>query len=60
MALEMKEVCAKNAAAHLSHEARPVYAVTSAHPSCAEQMRVACPNRGGELVRRPRREDQQL
>jgi len=61
MALEMKAVCEKCG--------RPLVAQGKAYicsyectfcPSCAEQMHAVCPNCGGELVRRPRRTDNEL
>jgi hypothetical protein len=61
MALEMKAVCEKCG--------RPLVAEGEAYicsyectfcPSCTEQMHAVCPNCGGELVRRPRRENKEL
>ena len=61
MALEMKAVCEKCR--------RPLVAQGKAYicsyectfcPSCAQQMHAVCPNCGGELVRRPRRENKEL
>jgi hypothetical protein len=55
MALRMKDVCEK-CGAGLMPEAGAyicVYECTFC-PPCTREMRAACPNCGGELVRRPR------
>jgi len=61
MALEMKAVCEKCG--------RPLGAQDEAHicsyectfcRNCAKQMSAVCPNCGGELVRRPRRENKEM
>jgi uncharacterized protein len=57
MSLEMKTACEKCAAA-LSPEG-DAYICTfecTFCPNCTEQMNAVCPNCGGELVRRPRRD----
>lgn len=57
MALEMKDVCMKCGAA-LSPEGEAhicSYECTFCAP-CAHALSATCPNCGGELVRRPRRE----
>jgi hypothetical protein len=60
MALEMKAVCEKCGRSLVARGEAYICSYECIFcPSCAEQMHVLCPNCGGELVRRPRREDQQ-
>jgi hypothetical protein len=58
MALEMKAVCEKCGVTLTPGGVAYIcsYECTFC-PSCAEQMHVVCPNCGGELVRRPHRQD---
>ena len=61
MALEMKAVCEKCGRLVVAQgEAYVCNYECTFCPSCAEQMHLVCPNCGGELVRGPHREDQQL
>ena len=57
MPLEMKETCEKcNAALAKVAEAYICSFECTFCPSCTEGMVGVCPNCGGELLRRPRRE----
>ena len=56
MALEMRERCEKcGGALGLAAEAFVCSYECTFCPTCASAMSQACPNCGGELVRRPRR-----
>jgi hypothetical protein len=56
MALEMKTRCEKCGANLLpSDEAYICTFECTFCPNCAERLKKICPNRGGELVRRPRK-----
>jgi len=56
MALEMRTTCERcGAALAADGEARICSYECSFCPDCAESMAHACPNCGGELVRRPPR-----
>jgi len=58
MALEMKTACEKCGRSLATAEEAYIcsYECTFC-ANCAQQMKVVCPNCGGELVRRPRREE---
>jgi len=58
MALELRDVCERCGAALApdSTEARICSFECTFCPACAEAMEHVCPNCGGELVRRPRRQ----
>jgi uncharacterized protein len=57
MALQIKTECEK---CHTSLPAQEIAMICSYEctfcPDCAQQMQNVCPNCGGELVRRPRRQ----
>jgi hypothetical protein len=58
MALEMKGSCEKCAAPLTSDGVAYICSFECTYcANCAEQMNAVCPNCGGELVRRPRRQD---
>jgi hypothetical protein len=58
MALELKGVCEKCGVALTPSGAAYICSYECTYcASCAEQMDAVCPNCGGELVRRPRREE---
>jgi hypothetical protein len=61
MALEMKTVCEKCGCPFVARDEAYIcsYECTFC-ANCAQQMHAVCPNCGGELVRRPRRENKQL
>jgi hypothetical protein len=61
MALEMKAVCEKCGQLLVAQDEAYIcgYECTFC-VSCANQMNAVCPNCGGELVRRPRRTDNEL
>jgi uncharacterized protein len=61
MALEMKAVCEKCGQLPVAQDEAYIcsYECTFC-VSCAKQMNAVCPNCGGELVRRPRRTDNEL
>ena len=57
MALELKRVCEKCGVPLTPSGVAYICSYECTYcASCAEQMNVVCPNCGGELVRRPRRE----
>ena len=58
MALEMREKCERceQALSHSSADARVCSYECTFCRACAEAMNARCPNCGGELVARPRRE----
>jgi hypothetical protein len=60
MALEMKTACEKCGTALTTTGGAYIcsYECTFC-VSCAKQMNAVCPNCGGELVRRPRREEEE-
>jgi hypothetical protein len=61
MALEMKAVCEKCGCPLVARgEAYICSYECTFCANCAKQMSDVCPNCGGELVRRPRRENEQL
>jgi hypothetical protein len=56
MALELRPVCERcGAALEQDGEAFICSYECTFCASCADELRAVCPNRGGELVRRPRR-----
>ena len=56
MALEMKEACEKCAVKLTPRDEAYICTFECTFcASCAEEMKTACPNCGGELVRRPRK-----
>ena len=58
MALELKRVCEKCGALLTPSGVAYICSYECTYcASCAEQMSAVCPNCGGELVRRPRREE---
>jgi uncharacterized protein len=58
MALELKRVCEKCGVALTPSGVAYICSYECTYcASCAEQMNAVCPNCGGELVRRPRREE---
>jgi hypothetical protein len=58
MALEMRTACERcGAALNLGSDAAICSFECTFCTSCAESMEHVCPNCGGELVRRPRRQD---
>jgi uncharacterized protein len=57
MALELKKVCGKCGVMLAPSGVAYICSYECTYcASCAEQMNAVCPNCGGELVRRPRRE----
>ena len=58
MALEMKRACEKCGVTLTPGGIAYICSFECTYcASCAEQMNAVCPNCGGELVRRPRREE---
>jgi hypothetical protein len=58
MALELKRVCEKCGVALTRSGVAYICSYECTYcANCAEQMNAVCPNCGGELVRRPRREE---
>jgi uncharacterized protein len=58
MALELKRVCEKCGVALTPSGVAYICSYECTYcASCAEQMNAVCPNCGGELVPRPRREE---
>jgi len=58
MALELKKVCEKCGVTLTQSGVAYICSFECTYcANCAEQMNAVCPNCGGELVRRPRRQD---
>ena len=58
MALELKRVCEKCGVALTASGVAYICSFECTYcANCAEQMNAVCPNCGGELARRPRRQD---
>ena len=58
MALELKRVCEKCGVALTASGVAYICSFECTYcANCAEQVNAVCPNCGGELVRRPRRQD---
>ncbi len=58
MALELKSACEKCGIALTANGVAYICSFECTYcVNCAEQMNAICPNCGGELVRRPRREE---
>jgi len=58
MALELKRVCEKCGVALTASGVAYICSFECTYcANCAEQVNAVCPNCGGQLVRRPRRQD---